>query len=216
MWSFLAIVFMVNITIAVMGIILAFALQKPGLFLKKANGLLSPASYLVFWPYFTLNTITLVLFRVFSQENVLDEVCPNLYMGSKLYKTDYKLFASLGIKSTLDLTSEFSETDFIRQQPNYLCLPVLDTSAPTLEQLEQAVEWISTHLLEGPIYVHCALGHGRSAVVVAGFLIKTGIANDVNKAIKLLKTKRSGINLHPKQLSVLKRLTRRCISTQCN
>lgn len=216
MWSFLVTWLMVNTAITVMGVVLAFALKKPSFFLKKANGLLSPASYLIFWPYFMLNTITLVLFRVFSQENVLDEVFPNLYMGSKLYEIDYKLFVSLGIKSTLDLTSEFSETDFVRQKPNYLCLPVLDTSAPTLDQLEEAVEWISAHLLEGPVYVHCALGHGRSATVVAGFLIKNGRVNDVNEAIELLKTKRSGIDLHPKQLSVLKRLTRRCILTQCN
>ncbi|MEN8216314.1 MAG: hypothetical protein ABFS56_08040 [Pseudomonadota bacterium] len=77
--------------------------------MKNASGTLSPLSYLIFWPYFTLNTITLALFRVFSQENALDEIVPNLYIGCQLSFVDYKRFRALGIKSTLDLTSEFGE-----------------------------------------------------------------------------------------------------------
>ena len=34
----------------------------------------------------------------------------------------------------------------------------------------------------GPVYVHCALGHGRSALVVAAVLRRRGLATDVRDA----------------------------------
>jgi protein-tyrosine phosphatase len=193
----------INTAIAFIGVGCAFLLGKPGFFMKNASGTLSPLSYLIFWPYFTLNTITLGLFRVFSQENALDEIVPNLYIGCQLSFVDYKRFRSLGIKSTLDLTSEFGEVGFIRTRQNYFCIPLLDMTAPTLNQLEEAVSWISARLSEGPVFVHCALGHGRSATVVAAFLVKRGIVNDVKSAVEFIKAKRSGVDLHSKQLSVL-------------
>jgi protein-tyrosine phosphatase len=194
---------MINTAIALIGVGCAFILGKPGLFMKNAAGTLSPLSYLIFWPYFTLNTITLGLFRVLSQENALDKIVPDLYIGCQLSIIDYKRFLSLGIKSTLDLTSEFGEVGFIRTGQNYLSIPLLDTTAPTLNQLEEAVSWITARLSEGPVFVHCALGHGRSATVVAAFLIKAGIVNDIKGAVEFIKAKRSGVDLRSKQLSVL-------------
>ncbi|HDN27921.1 MAG TPA: hypothetical protein ENG03_12675 [Thioploca sp.] len=193
----------IQITVAFLGVGCAFWLEKPGLFLKKTAGSLSPISYLIFWPYLVLNTIALGLFRLFSRENALDEIIPNLYLGCQLWIGDYKRFVSKGIKSTLDLTSEFSEVSFIRTGQNYLCIPLLDTRAPTLNQLEEAVLWISARLSEGPVFVHCALGHGRSATMVAGFLIKHGMVNNAKEAIEFIKVRRPSVELHPKQLTVL-------------
>jgi len=170
---------------------------------------LSILSYLIFWPYFILNTIALTLFRLFSQENALDEIIPDLYLGCQLGIMDYKLFASKGIKNTLDLTCEFREIGFIRRQQNYLCIPLLDTTAPTLNQLNEAVSWITTHLEIGP--VHCALGHGRSATVVAAFLLKQGIVHNVKEAVEFIQAKRSSVELHSKQLAVLEQFVHCCL-----
>jgi hypothetical protein len=125
----------INAAIAFIGVSCIFFLKKPSLFLKNTAGSFSAVSYLIFWPYFILNTIALSLFRVFYRENALDEIVPNLYMGLKLWFVDYQQFTSKGINSTLDLTSEFGETGFIRTGQNYLCIPLLDTTAPTLDQL---------------------------------------------------------------------------------
>lgn len=51
-----------------------------------------------------------------------------LSIGCQLSIVDYKRFISLGIKSTLDLTSEFGEVGFIRTGQNYLSIPLLDTT----------------------------------------------------------------------------------------
>jgi len=195
--------FIIYTAIAFIGVGYALVRDLPNIFLKNATGTLELKSYLIFWPYFTLNVITLYLFRIFSQENRLDEIVPNLYMGGRLLMVDSKYFASLGIKSTLDLTSEFREIGFIRTGQNYLCIPILDTRYPTLNQLDEAISWISTRMLDGPVFVHCALGHGRSATVVAGFLIKYGIVNNVDGAIEFIKATRIGVSLHPKQIKVL-------------
>ncbi|MEK8016027.1 MAG: dual specificity protein phosphatase family protein [Candidatus Parabeggiatoa sp.] len=193
------------------GVVCAFWLEKPSLFLKKTSGSLSLLSYFIFWPYFILNTIALALFRLFSQENALDEIIPNLYLGCQLGIMDYKRFVSKGIKNTLDLTCEFGEICFIRTRQNYFSIPLLDTTAPTLYQLNEAVSWITTHLEIGPVFVHCALGHGRSATVVAAFLLKQGTVNNVKEAIEFIQAKRARVELHPKQLAVLEQFVHCCL-----
>ncbi len=172
---------------------------------------MSILSYLIFWPYFILNTIALALFRLFSQENALDEIIPDLYLGCQLGIMDYKRFASKGIKNTLDLTCEFREIGFIRTKQNYLSMPLLDTTAPTLNQLNEAVSWITTHLEIGPVFVHCALGHGRSATVVAAFLLKQGTVHNVKEAVEFIQAKRSSVELHPKQLAILEQFVHCCL-----
>ena len=206
----------INIIIAFIGVGVAFWLEKPRFFLKKSSGSRSFISYLLFWPYFTLNALVLSLFRVFSQENAFDEIIPNLYLGCQLGILDYPQFTAQKIKSTLDLTCEFSEVGFIRYNKNYLCIPLIDTKAPTLYQLNEAVTWIMTQLEEGAVFVHCALGHGRSATVIAALLLKRGIVNDPKQAIEFIKTKRAKVNLHPKQLNVLMQFAQSCISTSNN
>jgi protein-tyrosine phosphatase len=64
---------------------------------------------------------------------------------------------------------------FICNHHDYLCIPILNTLALTVEQLEQAVSWIMTHLAHEGIFVHCALGYGRSIIIIAGFLLKSGL-----------------------------------------
>jgi protein-tyrosine phosphatase len=58
----------------------------------------------------------------------------------------------------LDLTAEFNEVSFIHNHHDYLCIPISDILALTVEQLEKAVSWIMTHLAHKGVLVHCALG----------------------------------------------------------
>lgn len=67
------------------------------------------------------------------------------------------------------------------------------------------MEWLSEAVGSGPVYVHCALGHGRSACVVVAYLLSTGAVGTVAEGIRLLKSLRPGVRLHPPQLQRLRR-----------
>jgi protein-tyrosine phosphatase len=189
----------------------AYLLKKPSLLLKRPSGTLSPLSYLIFWPYLILNTVAFSLFCLFSREQAISEIVPGLYLGRQLWFFEAQQVSK--IVSTLDLTAEFSEVGFIRRQTNYLSIPLLDKSIPTLKQLEVAVSWLTTQESQGAIFVHCALGHERSAIIVAAFLLKRGIVNDVNTAINLITSKRTGVYSYLSAKMVVEQLTRFCLLT---
>ncbi|MBM0742981.1 dual specificity protein phosphatase family protein [Phormidium sp. CLA17] len=151
-----------SFAIAFSGVGLAYAFIGHRAFLKNPNGELSLLSYVLYWPYHLLNWFSLLGFRRFGKENAFDKIDENVYLGCRLGASDKRDIEKLGIKSVLDLTCEFSETPALRRL-SYRCIPILDTRAPSLESLKSGAEWIQEESAKGPVYVHCALGHGRSA-----------------------------------------------------
>jgi protein-tyrosine phosphatase len=192
--------------IAFLGVGLAYSFLGQRAFLKKADGSLSWLSYLTYWPYHLLNALTLGLFRWKSAENAYDQIAPNVYLGCRLNRRDEPDIERLQIKSVLDLTCEFSEIPALRQL-NYRCIPVLDQCAPSLESLQDGARWIRQQAENGPVYVHCALGHGRSAMFVAAYLLLAGKASTPQEALEIIKAHRPHIELHPAQLQQLNRLS---------
>jgi protein-tyrosine phosphatase len=102
-----------------------------------------------------------------------------------------------------DLTSEFAAArDIVRGSAAYRSLPTLDAAAPpnprVFDDLVRALAGASA-----PVYVHCALGHGRSALVVAAVLVARGLANDAARAEALIKAARPGVGLNKAQRAFL-------------
>jgi protein-tyrosine phosphatase len=194
-----------NAGVSLLGVGASFLWRSPKLLLKSKSGLLTVFSWIIFWPYHFLNYFSLATFRLFSSEAVFHEIMPGLFLGCRPFRQDQTRFSSLRIASVLDLTSEFSEVVFLRQAFNYLCIPLLDTTAPTQLQLEEGVAFIERQLPLGPVYVHCALGHGRSATFIVGYLLATGIKADFDEAIRFVESKRPGVKLKPDQLLALKK-----------
>jgi hypothetical protein len=182
---------------------LAYAFIGPHAFLKKPDGRLSVLSYVLYWPYLVINWLLLAAFRHGKRENAFDLIAPNVYLGCRLSPRDEADITKLGIASVLDLTCEFSEIQKLRSLP-YLCIPLLDTTAPSVEQLEAGAKWIQEQSERGPVYVHCALGHGRSATFVAAYLLRSNQTQAVHEAIELIKRFRPRIGLHPPQIAILK------------
>ncbi len=189
--------------ISTAGLATAYAFRKPSLFFKRSNGTIPFVGYVLYSPYFLISYLSLWLFRRFSDEGPISEILSGLHLGCRLFLSDRGLFESKGIASTLDLTAEFSELTFVRAQAGYKCLPLLDTDAPSLEQLRDATIWIEGRITQGPVFVHCALGHGRSATVVAAYLLKSGRASSAEEAVAEVAKHRPKIGLGPKQRAVL-------------
>ena len=98
--------------------------------------------------------------------------------------------------AVLDVTAELNECPaFLRADVTYLLLPTLDKRPLQPDQMKRALEFITRSLESGSVYVHCALGHGRSASVVAAYLLASGTVGSVDQAEAWLRKIRPQVKL---------------------
>lgn len=190
-----------------LGVALAYAGLGAKTFGKQTNGCLSLWSAL-FWPYHLLNELTLRSLRRGTKENTFDSIDNHILLGCKLAPRDERKLLEHDVCSVLDLTCEFAETPFLRAL-NYRSIPVLDSRAPTVRQLCEGADFIAENAKEEVVYVHCALGHGRSALFVAAYLLRVGRARNAEEAVELVRQKRANIELSRQQLALLQEFAAR-------
>ena len=177
----------------------AYALQKPCVFGKRSDGTMAPLPSLLLLPYLLLTWLLWYGQTRLSREAAWDEVAPGLWLGRRISAERMPR----GVTLIVDLTSEFSEPRSVREGRHYLCLPALDNAAPERGAFQDAVRQVSGW--EGGVYVHCALGHGRSALVVAAVMMARGLAATPVEALALLHRARPGVSLSWEQRAFLER-----------
>ena len=103
------------------------------------------------------------------------QVTPTLWLGgAPTYGRDYRELLRLGITAVVDMRAErhadpafFEEHDIAHRQYH-----VPDVTVPDEDVLTDAVDWIAARILEGRVVlIHCAKGRGRSATVLAAYLM---------------------------------------------
>jgi hypothetical protein len=184
---------------------LAYFGTGPRLLFKRANGRRFVWAWVVHWPYFVLTAFSYRLSILISREAAYVSVAPNVFLGRRLTAREARRAAAEGWVAVLDLAAELSEPGALRTMANYRSLPVLDATAMSRAQLCEAVEWLKRHTATGPVYVHCAMGHSRSALVAAAYLLAVGLAPDAPSALKQLRALRSGVRLRRPQREALNR-----------
>lgn len=167
---------------------------------KRADGTRGWGPWLLFAPYLVTARV-LFCFVTFSRAPPFAVVAPNLAFGRRLTSREAQ---EAGFVSVLDLAAEFTEVRAFRELPGYLCLPVFDTHPPTPEQLRFSVGWLKEAVTRGPVYVHCALGHGRSACVVLAYLLASGTVVSYADGLNLLRERRPKARLHIPQREALR------------
>ena len=101
-----------------------------------------------------------------------------------------------GVTAVLDLTAEFDEArPFLAVK--YSNLPILDLTAPTPEQLQKCVAFISKNAACGIVYIHCKIGYSRTAAVAGAYLLASGAASTAEEAMNRLRAVRPSIVIRP-------------------
>jgi protein-tyrosine phosphatase len=180
----------------------------PRLLFKRANGRRFLWAWLVHWPNFALTAFTYPLTLLMSRENPIVRVAPNVLLGRRLTEREAERVARAGVVAVLDLAAELPEAAPFRAVEHYRSVPVLDAIAPRPADLREAVAWVQERAAQGAVYVHCALGHGRSALVVAAYLIASGQAPDAKAAVQHLRALRPSVKLRSPQRAALEAFAR--------
>ena len=147
----------------------------------------------------------------FSYERVLghawfSEITPRLWLGgAPTYERDYRALVRHGISAVVDLRAERTHEPEILEAHGIAARQyrVPDIDVPSDEVLTNAVAWISEQVAAGRIVlVHCAKGRGRSATVVAAYLMAAeGMGFD--EVEELLTSKRDLVKLQGRHRRVL-------------
>jgi protein-tyrosine phosphatase len=177
----------------------------PRLLFKRTSGHRHPAAWVIHWPYFALTALSYRLTVLYYREAAFVEVAPNVFLGRRLTGHEAQSTDAPDWFAVLDLAAELPEPRPLRELPHYRSLPILDATAMSLDQLHNAVEWVKQHAAHGPVYVHCALGHSRSATVVAAYLVAVELVPDAKSAVKRLRELRAGVRPNRPQRKLLNR-----------
>ncbi len=173
----------------------------PRVFGKREDGSIAPMNLALLFPYHVVAWLRLRFDAFRAKEDAWNEVAPGVFLGRRLTSPDELPPATAAV---VDLTAEFRATPGIRDRREYRTLPTLDTLAPEYEEFVALARWAAAH--GGPVYIHCAAGHGRSAALAAAILVLRGQAKDAKEAEALLQKARPLVWLHRGQRAVVDRL----------
>ena len=104
----------------------------------------------------------------------------------------FTLLWKLGIRALINLTEDPLPEEILREVGILTeHIPVVDFTAPTLKQVEQALAMIHFYLGRNmPVAVHCIAGLGRTGTILACYLVGEGKSAD--EAIAVIRRWRHG------------------------
>ena len=104
-------------------------------------------------------------------------VTPELWLGgAPTYQRDLDALLALGITAIVDLRAERDAAESFFREHGIASRQyrVPDTAVPGPDILTDAVAWIEARIGEGRVVlIHCAKGRGRSATVLAAYLMRS-------------------------------------------
>jgi len=162
-------------------------------FQKRPDGSLSPAARWLFAPYLIAAWINSRLWTK-SQPDPR-EIVDNIWLGRIPNHGQLMPFAAV-----VDMCAELPLNPGMR---GYQVVPVLDLTVPSIDQCLRAAESIERLRQQGPLLVCCALGYSRSATAVAAWLLHSGRAETVDKAVAMIREGAPRIVLRADHLTVL-------------
>jgi hypothetical protein len=148
-------------------------------------------------PYLMVSLGLYVLARLGRREEVVCEVVPGVYLGPRLFDRERAKLEATGVYVVVDLTSELPVSRVYGRAPfTRVALPLLDRSVPDAQQLDALVDALAARVRKGErLFVHCAFGRGRSALVACALVIALGHANTADGSLERVKAARPAVRL---------------------
>ena len=127
--------------------------------------------------------------------------CHKPGMSPSNLKNDLKILKEKGITGIISLSeAKLEEKIVIENNLKVIHFPVKDYYPPTIEQMEEMVEFVDGN--EGAVVIHCNAGQGRTGTMLAAYLISKG-ENAIEAITKLRKIRKGSIQTY-KQEDALK------------
>lgn len=153
-----------------------YARLAPGVIGKRPDGTFPRWRRVLLLPFFVLSQGLWHLHSWLTREDAYNQVGPRLWVGrwpgSRALPDD--------VHVVVDLTAELPAHKTLTGSKRYVCLPALDATVPDQRAFLALVEQLADE--PGGVFVHCAFGHGRSAMLAAALLIARGLAHDAESA----------------------------------
>jgi hypothetical protein len=158
------------------------------------------------WPFKAVAwALTVVMRRVRGEKCAPTEVVDGLWLGMRPFDREARALEAVEVHCIVDLCAELEPIARLEAPPfERLEVPTMDRCPPVESELERAVQWIAEKRAQGrKVYVHCAFGRGRSAMVTAAALVRLGAARDASDAMALLRRARPSVSVKGDQQRAL-------------
>lgn len=165
---------------------------------KRQDGTVGAARY-AFMPFLALMRAVHEVHRLTSGERAFDEIAPGLFVGRRPRLQELPP----GVTLVVDMCTEFPASRGVASACAYVCIPTLDGTPPSPAELVRAVDAVLA--ARGPVLVHCAAGHSRSAMVALLAAIVRGTWPDLETAERAARAIRPGIRLNGPQRTAARR-----------
>lgn len=165
---------------------------------KREDGRIAPWAMILMLPFFCFAWTIWRLQCLLSREHPCDEVRPNLWLGRRLQSSGE---IPAGVEVVVDFTAEFVEPRWLTGACDYFVVPTLDACIPAEDAFVDMLRRIAKE--KRITYIHCANGHGRSAMFVSALLIVRGIVETIDEAEAMIKDVRPGARIHSSQRAFL-------------
>jgi protein-tyrosine phosphatase len=173
----------------------AYLTARPQLFGKRRDGSFAWLGLLVHAPFLAAAWVAWQLRRR-RGEPAWNEVAPRIYVGRMTPLAELPP----GAPWVIDLTCELLPPAKVRGE-RYRCLPTLDGTAPERVAFWALAKELAT--VDGPLFIHCAAGHGRSATLAVAVMLERGLARDAATAEAMIQQNRPRVALGVEQRALV-------------